>query len=47
MFLRLVDEWSERCKPAEVADKVKFFFRMYAINRHKTTTLTPAYHAGA
>ena len=30
---------------AAVADKVKFFFRMYSINRHKTTVLTPSYHA--
>ena len=30
---------------ADVAAKVKFFFRMYAINRHKTTVLTPSYHA--
>jgi NAD+ synthase (glutamine-hydrolysing) len=28
-----------------VADKVKTFFTHYAINRHKMTTLTPAYHA--
>lgn len=25
--------------------QVKFFFRYYAINRHKTTVLTPSYHA--
>ena len=31
--------------PAQVADKVKRFFRFYAANRHKSTTLTPAYHA--
>jgi len=24
---------------------VKHFFRFYAINRHKTTVLTPSYHA--
>lgn len=29
----------------QVADKVKLFFTHYAINRHKMTTLTPAYHA--
>ena len=29
----------------QVADKVKHFFRCYAINRHKMTTLTPSYHA--
>ena len=30
----------------QIATKVKFFFRMYAINRHKSTVLTPSYHAG-
>jgi hypothetical protein len=29
----------------QVADKVKRFYTHYAINRHKMTTLTPAYHA--
>ena len=28
-----------------MAAKVKRFFTYYAINRHKLTTLTPAYHA--
>jgi NAD+ synthase (glutamine-hydrolysing) len=28
-----------------VAEKVKRFFRYYAVNRHKMTVLTPAYHA--
>jgi NAD+ synthase (glutamine-hydrolysing) len=31
--------------PAEVATKVKNFFRFYAINRHKMTTITPSVHA--
>uniref|UniRef100_A0A182N052 Glutamine-dependent NAD(+) synthetase n=1 Tax=Anopheles dirus TaxID=7168 RepID=A0A182N052_9DIPT len=31
--------------PREVADRVKHFFRCYAINRHKMTVLTPSYHA--
>lgn len=31
--------------PAEIAKKVKYFFTMYGINRHKQTTLTPSYHA--
>jgi len=31
--------------PLQVAAKVKHFFRSYAINRHKMTTLTPSYHA--
>ena len=31
--------------PTAVAEKVKRFFRFYAMNRHKLCTLTPAYHA--
>ena len=31
--------------PAAIAAKVKRFFAFYAMNRHKATTLTPAYHA--
>lgn len=45
MFCRLVCTWNERYTPKEVADKVKFFFRCYAINRHKMTVLTPSIHA--
>ena len=44
MFEKLVREW-EHLPPREVAEKVKHFFRCYAINRHKMTTLTPSYHA--
>jgi hypothetical protein len=29
----------------QIAEKVKLFFQLYAINRHKMTVLTPAYHA--
>lgn len=29
----------------QVADKVRWFFCKYSMNRHKMTTLTPAYHA--
>lgn len=29
----------------QVASKVKHFFRVYSMNRHKMTTLTPSYHA--
>ncbi len=31
--------------PLQTADKVKYFFRCYSVNRHKMTTLTPSYHA--
>lgn len=44
MFEQLVYEW-DHLPPAEVAAKVKRFFRYYALNRHKMTVLTPAYHA--
>lgn len=45
MFCKLIHVWKNKCTPDEVAEKVKHFFRCYAINRHKMTTLTPAYHA--
>ena len=45
MFDRLAREWGNRLSPLEVAEKVKRFFRYYAINRHKMTTVTPAVHA--
>ncbi|XP_038664329.1 glutamine-dependent NAD(+) synthetase [Scyliorhinus canicula] len=45
MFCKLIYMWKSICTPRQVAEKVKYFFRMYSINRHKMTTLTPAYHA--
>lgn len=45
MFCKLVHLWHDKYTPAQVADKVKLFFRYYSINRHKMTTLTPSYHA--
>lgn len=45
MFCRLVCTWKDSLSAQEVADKVKHFFRCYAINRHKMTVLTPSYHA--
>lgn len=47
MYCKLVQTWSTSCTPKQVADKVKHFFRCYAINRHKMTVLTPSYHAEA
>lgn len=44
MFEKLVLEW-DHLPPREVAEKVKRFFTTYAVNRHKATVLTPAYHA--
>jgi NAD+ synthase (glutamine-hydrolysing) len=44
MFKRLLTIW-DHLKSSQVYDKVKLFFRKYAINRHKMTTITPALHA--
>ncbi|KAK3814725.1 MAG: glutamine-dependent NAD(+) synthetase with GAT domain-containing protein [Linnemannia elongata] len=45
MFTKLVHLWSDKLAVSEIAVKVKRFFFYYSINRHKMTTLTPAYHA--
>lgn len=45
MFRKLAAVWHDKLNIMEIAKKVKFFFRMYSINRHKVTTLTPSYHA--
>lgn len=45
MFCRLVSTWKDSHSAQDVADKVKHFFRCYAINRHKMTVLTPSCHA--
>ncbi|KAJ6667101.1 hypothetical protein lerEdw1_017079 [Lerista edwardsae] len=45
MFCKLLTMWKLMCSPREVASKVQHFFRMYSVNRHKMTTLTPSYHA--
>ena len=45
MFCKLLHTWKDKCSPASVAEKVKHFFRLYSINRHKMTTMTPSYHA--
>ncbi|KAG6334105.1 hypothetical protein ID866_4983 [Astraeus odoratus] len=45
MFTKLVHEWSAYLSPIQIAEKVKHFFFEYARNRHKMTTITPAYHA--
>ena len=43
MYLKLLNTW-KHLSPLEVASKVKHFFTMYSINRHKQTVLTPAVH---
>ena len=45
MFDRLLHDWRDLHKPREIAEKVKRFHHFYRINRHKMTTMTPAYHA--
>ncbi|KAM7423525.1 hypothetical protein PAMA_000059 [Pampus argenteus] len=45
MFCKLIHMWKDALSPTEVAEKVKRFFRMYSVNRHKMTTVTPSYHA--
>ncbi|XP_068177532.1 glutamine-dependent NAD(+) synthetase [Antennarius striatus] len=47
MFCKLLHLWKDVLSPAEVARKVKHFFTMYSVNRHKMTTVTPSYHAEA
>uniref|UniRef100_A0A0K0FVE4 Glutamine-dependent NAD(+) synthetase n=1 Tax=Strongyloides venezuelensis TaxID=75913 RepID=A0A0K0FVE4_STRVS len=44
MFLKLSHLWGKKMSQEEVADKVKLFYKRYAINRHKCTVLTPSYH---
>lgn len=46
MFKKLLGTWNHLA-PSEVAAKVKRFFYYYSVNRHKMTTITPAYHAEA
>ncbi|KAF2754473.1 putative glutamine-dependent NAD(+) synthetase [Pseudovirgaria hyperparasitica] len=46
-FQRLLHDWKDEMTPREIAVKVKRFYHFYAINRHKMTTMTPAYHAEA
>ncbi|KAL9263926.1 Glutamine-dependent NAD(+) synthetase-like protein [Drosera capensis] len=45
MFQNLCLKWGSKLTPAEIAEKVKHFFKYYSINRHKMTVLTPSYHA--
>lgn len=45
MWQKLVVDWQDQCTPREVYKKVRDFMYYYAINRHKMTTITPAYYA--
>ncbi|OAK96376.1 glutamine-dependent NAD(+) synthetase with GAT domain-containing protein [Phaeosphaeriaceae sp. SRC1lsM3a] len=44
-FMALSHQWRDKLEVREIAAKVKRFYHYYAINRHKMTTMTPAYHA--
>ncbi|KAJ4359219.1 hypothetical protein N0V95_002385 [Ascochyta clinopodiicola] len=44
MFERLLLDWRDEKSSEEIASLVKRFHQFYAINRHKMTTMTPAYH---
>lgn len=46
MVRKLIPIW-KTIDPYEIAQKVKRFHIYYAINRHKSTTLTPSFHAEA
>ena len=45
MYQHLEQKWKTEYEPKVIADKVKFFFKMYGYNRNKATVLTPSYHA--
>lgn len=44
MFKRLLSDWGHLLNPFEIASRVKKFTIAYAINRHKSVILPPAYH---
>ncbi|KAJ5461486.1 Glutamine-dependent NAD(+) synthetase [Penicillium daleae] len=45
MYEKLLHVWGNELSPREIYEKVRHFSFYYAINRHKMTTITPAYHA--
>ncbi|KAH7324013.1 hypothetical protein BKA65DRAFT_78840 [Rhexocercosporidium sp. MPI-PUGE-AT-0058] len=47
MFEKLVHLWAHKLSPQQIYEKVRFFSWNYGINRHKQTTITPAYHMEA
>ncbi|KAL7274958.1 glutamine-dependent NAD(+) synthetase [Rhizina undulata] len=46
-FEKLLHEWGDMLTPREIATKTRNFYWYYAVNRHKMTVITPAYHAEA
>ncbi|KAJ5038295.1 uncharacterized protein L3040_007161 [Drepanopeziza brunnea f. sp. 'multigermtubi'] len=47
MFEKLLHLWTDKLSPQQIYEKVRFFSWNYSINRHKQTTITPAYHMEA
>ncbi|XP_065319393.1 glutamine-dependent NAD(+) synthetase-like isoform X2 [Gordionus sp. m RMFG-2023] len=45
MFVKLLQTWGTLYPPKQIAQKVKYFFVYYSINRHKMTVLTPSFYA--
>jgi NAD+ synthase (glutamine-hydrolysing) len=45
MWEKLCVDWQDQHTPREVYKKVRDFMYYYAVNRHKMTTITPAYYA--
>ena len=48
-YLILLGQWKRRpgYGPREIAEKLMRFSQFYAINRHKTTIITPSIHLSA
>ncbi|KAF2022838.1 putative glutamine dependent NAD+ synthetase [Setomelanomma holmii] len=46
MFQQLLSSWRDDKTADDIAHVVKKFHSFYGINRHKMSTMTPAYHAG-
>lgn len=44
-FTHLCHVWSDHLTPRQVYEKTRRFWYYYAVNRHKMTVITPAYHA--
>ncbi|OBT85228.1 hypothetical protein VE02_05187 [Pseudogymnoascus sp. 03VT05] len=47
MSEKLLHVWGDKLSPQQIYEKVRFFSWNCAINRHKMTTVTPAYHMEA
>jgi hypothetical protein len=47
MYQKVSRLWCDTLTPRQIADRVKKFFRYYAMNRHKVSILPPAVHLGS